>query len=581
VQNFRTDQTGRNWHRLSWSGLFCLALFLVPSGCQTQQVTSSLAVTAEQTAPLQNIKGTADIKGNAGDFLAARQAFYFNDVKASAAFYLDALRQDERNPDLLYQSFLTQYRDGNIELAAALARQLESTNIQVPFAVEPAIAEAIKAKDWDAVIVLSDQLAEDVTATPQAGLVKAWALVAAGQGDGGLAQLAESGLLLANSDGTMPAYLQLQSALMAEYLGYHDEAVTKATDLAIAGGLPAKMVLQVAGILIRHDRSETADALLTTVPDSFNKARLDTAKLAAPKTVTGYIANAIVDAALAYRDPQFTSMLPARLQLALYLDPDQDAARFFLAQAWIDLDRFDRAASVLHGIDNNSLWAQPRLLLQITIETETGDFGTAINRFEAYVAAHGHSGFLYKELGDLYRRHEHYENARDNYQLAVAQGLDSADLYRNLGIAHERLDEDPQAEASFKSALERNPNDAFTLNYLGYWWAESGRNLEAAIGLIERAVQLRPNSGFFVDSLGWVHYQLGNYQLAVEFLEKATMLEPSDAVIIEHLGDAYWQSERYSEARYKWRYALELTRDDDSHQKLQSKLKAGLLEAGQ
>ena len=129
----------------------------------------------------------------AGHFLAARQAAYFNDVKASADFYLAALQPDERNPELLQQGFVTQYRDGNIDMAAALARQLERINIKAPFTVEPAISQAITAADWDAVIVLSDQLAEDISATPLAGVIKSWALVATGQGDAGLAHLADSG----------------------------------------------------------------------------------------------------------------------------------------------------------------------------------------------------------------------------------------------------------------------------------------------------------------------------------------------------------------------------------------------------
>ena len=165
--------------------------------------------------------------------------------------------------------------------------------------------------------------------------------------------------------------------------------------------------------------------------------------------------------------------------------------------------------------------------------------------------------------------------------IAIEAGFDSAYLHRNLAIAYERLDEEEQAELHFKGALARDPDDPFTLNYLGYWWAESGRHLTQAINLIEQAVRLRPDSGFFVDSLGWVHYQLGNYQLAVEFLEKATMLEPEDAVIIAHLGDAYWQTNRYNEAQYKWRYAAQITEDTSLQADLQNKLVSGLPIAGQ
>jgi tetratricopeptide (TPR) repeat protein len=221
------------------------------------------------------------------------------------------------------------------------------------------------------------------------------------------------------------------------------------------------------------------------------------------------------------------------------------------------------------------------MLLHNDIDIRTDNLEAAIERFDAHVMRRPNNAYLYKELGDLYRRHEHYERARDNYLQAKNGGFDTAALYRNLAIAHERLDEDAQAEVGFKAALQRNPNDPFTLNYLGYWWAESGRHLDQAIQLIEQAVRLRPNSGFFVDSLGWVHYQLGNYQLAVEFLEKATMLEPEDALIISHLGDAYWQTERYAEAQFKWRYAAQLADDEDLQAELQTKLASGLATTGQ
>ena len=120
-------------------------MFLVTNACQTQQVKSDRAIETNKAA---------SISMQAGHFLAARQADYFNDVASSADFYLAALQHDEQNPELLQQVFVTQYRNGNIDMAAALAPQLESINIKAPFKVEPAIAQAVIAADWDAVIVL-------------------------------------------------------------------------------------------------------------------------------------------------------------------------------------------------------------------------------------------------------------------------------------------------------------------------------------------------------------------------------------------------------------------------------------------
>jgi tetratricopeptide (TPR) repeat protein len=547
-------------------------MFLAPSACQTQQVTSDHAIASNKSV---------SISMQAGHFLAARQADYFNDVASSADFYLAALQRDERNPELLQQVFVTQYRNGNIDMASALARQLETINVKVPFNVEPAIAQAVIASDWDAVIVLSDQLAEDITALPLASVIKSWALVANGQGDAGLAHLAESGKILAQNETDLPIFVQVQLALMAEYLGYQDEASDIATLLARSPTLPAKTALQTAGVLARTKQKQTANTLLEKLHPSFYHNQISLGQLVPPSTITEFISNAIIDAALAYRHSAYVSIAPARLQLALYLDPSHNGAWFFLAQSWFELGQINRAKSALAKIDSNSIWTLAQLLLLNDIDIRGNNIDKAIERFHAYVIGQPENGYLLTELCDLYRRDKQYARARDSYLRAIETGFDSAYLHRNLAIAYERLDEEEQAELHFKSALARDPDDPFTLNYLGYWWAESGRHLTQAVELIEQAVRLQPDSGFFVDSLGWVHYQLGNYQLAVEFLEKATILEPEDAVIIAHLGDAYWQTNRYNEAQYKWRYAAQITEDKALQADLQNKLLSGLPMAGQ
>ena len=215
------------------------------------------------------------------------------------------------------------------------------------------------------------------------------------------------------------------------------------------------------------------------------------------------------------------------------------------------------AIAKLDAINAVGAWEQPQLLLRVDLERKDNMAG-AIALLQAAVDKNGDNALLRKELGDLYRISDQYEKARDAYLMALDLGLVSGDLDRSLGISYEQLEQDQLAEDRFKTALTKNPNDPFTLNYLGYWWADDGRNLEEAIKLIEQAVRLRPRSGYFVDSLGWVHYKLGNYDLAVAFLEKATILEPMDAVITGHLGDAYWEAGRYAEARFKWQYALKI-----------------------
>jgi Flp pilus assembly protein TadD len=132
------------------------------------------------------------------------------------------------------------------------------------------------------------------------------------------------------------------------------------------------------------------------------------------------------------------------------------------------------------------------------------------------------------------------------------------------------------AEVDLKRAVEIAPEEATTLNYLGYSWAERGEHLDEAFKLIEKAVALEPGSGAIIDSLGWAHYQLGQYSDAVGHLEQAAALEAADPTITDHLGDVYWRLGREREARYQWRRALELKPSERVRKQIEKKLEQGL-----
>jgi Flp pilus assembly protein TadD len=132
-------------------------------------------------------------------------------------------------------------------------------------------------------------------------------------------------------------------------------------------------------------------------------------------------------------------------------------------------------------------------------------------------------------------------------------------------ISYERAGEWELAEPDFRTALQLEPDHPSVLNYLGYSLVDQGLKLDEAMKMVEKAVELRPNDGYIVDSLGWAHYKLGNYEEAVTHLERAISLScgdhqcSSDPVINDHLGDAYWRVGREIEARFQWSHA----RDSD------------------
>jgi Flp pilus assembly protein TadD len=149
-------------------------------------------------------------------------------------------------------------------------------------------------------------------------------------------------------------------------------------------------------------------------------------------------------------------------------------------------------------------------------------------------------------------------------------------LFYSRGVSNERLKDWPAAESDFKQALELSPEESLVLNYLGYSWVDQGRNLKTAMDYIRKAVKLKPDDGYYVDSLGWAYYRLGNLPAAVENLERAVELKPDDPIINDHLGDAYWRVGRTLEAKYQWQQALTLKPEDEQVVTLKQKIESGL-----
>ena len=125
-----------------------------------------------------------------------------------------------------------------------------------------------------------------------------------------------------------------------------------------------------------------------------------------------------------------------------------------------------------------------------------------------------------------------------------------------LGSMYERQKKYDAAEEMFKKVLTGNPTNATVLNYLGYMLADRGLRLEEALGHVKKAVELEPQNGAFLDSLGWAYFKLGNYDLAEENLRKATERIPSDPTIQDHLGDVYQKTGRLRLAAAHWERAL-------------------------
>ena len=130
-------------------------------------------------------------------------------------------------------------------------------------------------------------------------------------------------------------------------------------------------------------------------------------------------------------------------------------------------------------------------------------------------------------------------------------------IYFQLGSIWERQKNFENAEREFRRSLSLNPDSAMTLNYLGYMFADQSIKIDEAISMIEKALEMEPENGAYLDSLGWAQYRKGNYAQAEQLLKRAAEKEGVDPTILEHLGDVYSKSNRMSDAFIQWKRAVE------------------------
>jgi len=272
------------------------------------------------------------------------------------------------------------------------------------------------------------------------------------------------------------------------------------------------------------------------------------------------------------------------LRLALHLAPDHGLAIISLGDLYEQIKQGERALEVYDSMPAKSpLRVSAELQISSVLESlERKD--EAQEHLERLMKRAPDDPEVVLALANLQRSRKLFAQAAETYTqaLGLLERTGRADwtTYYFRGISYERSKRWPLAEADFKKALELYPDQPLVLNYLGYSWVDKGVNLEKAFKMLRRAVDLRPEDGYIVDSLGWAYYKLGRYEDAVRELERAIELKPADPVINDHLGDAYWKVGRKLEARFQWNHARDLNPEPEELPKILRKIEFGLEQNG-
>ncbi len=261
------------------------------------------------------------------------------------------------------------------------------------------------------------------------------------------------------------------------------------------------------------------------------------------------------------------------LEFSLFLEPRMDISKYALAEIYNSEKISKIAIEKLESIPDRSFFSLAANLKKLSI----------IKSFEIDIK---YKSSLEKVV-DLWPKNKLVLYRLASYYKSKKQFYKSLKIYKDILDRHKYNDRDlflyasnldkigkwKQAKVLFLQLLKKNPEDTYTLNYVSYKLALKNQDLDLALDLIEKALFIDPNNGYFLDTLGWVEFKRKNYNSAVFFLEKSVSILPRSAEVIDHLGDCYLLLDRKREALFEWKKALRYETDESIIKNIKDKIR--------
>lgn len=384
--------------------------------------------------------------------------------------------------------------------------------------------------------------------------------------------------------GSIDKLYHLHAGMLAELAGDAKAARQHFTKL-MALGMDGRAASIIAGFYERQKDEKVKTSLMLAVRQS----GLEMMDGVAPRVegLAAGMADTMIGMATLLQGEGVPEVALPYAQLAAAADPSSASAHLLVGDL-LTVNGQNAAAKAAYGklLDDPSASFLARMR-SAGVAARMGEDGEAVQIMESLTRDYPARGEAWAQLGDVRAVAKAWPEAEAAYVKAaklVRVGGDDLLLMRlQSGVGKARLAMGDRAGAAeaFEAAVAANGDQAELLNALGYLYAEEGRNLDRAGELLTRAMELRPEEGAIVDSLGWVRFRQGNMAEAVRLLELAAQLAPYNAVINDHLGDAYWSAGRRVEARFQWqralRYNISASTDEPlSIEALEAKLATGL-----
>ena len=547
-----------------------------------------IALACQSTDEAHAAPETQDLSGLYGDYLAGSYARKIQDRASQQKYFTKAYLNQPDDIKIGRQAIVSALETGDMAGAVKLSERVLKADKTEPLARAVSGIDAFRRGRESRALKYFSGRSNDITMTILMQLVRGWTEV-----ENGDFKDARDTFGSLEAGAYFETYAELQLAKLDGLQGETEAALERLDAVDEEGVSGVESLLTRVRILDAADRADEAITALEDIlvdnkglsigPVGYYLKRLKAGESLPVITPKGEAARALTDPAFGFFAAN-RSMEGAEifLRFARWIDPEYTKTTLWLGSILEDRDDAgrDEAYEFYKVVGQNDPYYVSSQLNIANIYFNREEDDKAIETLEA-LNEREQSVLTRESLGRARFFRENYAEALPFYKELV-DSMSDEDITENIeplrfrGIIYERLDRWPEAEADFKRVLSLVPDDVDTLNYLGYTWVDRGENLTEAFDMIREAVKQQPRSGAIVDSLGWAHYKLGEYEKARENLEKAVALSPSSATIIDHLGDVYWKLGRKREAGFQWKRALEFDPTDEEKAAIEIKLDKGL-----
>ena len=250
------------------------------------------------------------------------------------------------------------------------------------------------------------------------------------------------------------------------------------------------------------------------------------------------------------------SHLKILLELALYLYPNMDIAKYSLAEIYDDQKSKEIALKKLNSISSESFFYLPSNLKKLSILKSSRLNAEHKKHLFKIKDKWPNNKFIMLQMADYFKSKSNFYEAIQIYKKIIENHGENNRLLFLYASSLDKMGDWHKAKELLIKILKKDPEETYTLNYFAYSLALRDEELDLALNHIKKALSLDPNNGFFLDTLGWVEFKRENYMSSVFYLEKSIMILPRSSEVMDHLGDCYLKLGRTKEAVYEWKKAL-------------------------